>query len=79
MSRENLQHFTPTKEQYEKFEKINDLSDDAWERRCVRCNDCSACDMAIHQYLYTTTKHTCVYGMTKKEFEAHMDNADVDF
>ena len=79
MLRENLQHFAPTEKQYERFERINALSEAAWERRCVWCDDCSACDMAIHQHLYTTIKHTCVYGMSRKEFETCMDNADVDF
>ena len=79
MPEENLTHFEPSEEEYRKFEQINALSEEQWERRCVYCNDCSICDMAIHQHLYSTTKHTCVYGMSKKEFEAHMDNADVSF
>ena len=79
MSEENLRHFEPSEEEYRKFEQINAMSEEQWERRCVYCDDCSICDMAIHQQLYSTTKHTCVYGMSKKEFETHMDNADVYF
>lgn len=77
--RENLEHFAPSEEQYKKFEEINSLSEERWEVRCVWCNDCALCYMAIHQTLLSTTTHTCVYGMSKKEFEMHMDNADCDF
>lgn len=76
---ENLEHFTPTEQQYEKFNQINGMSDDEQEERCAYVNDCSICDMAIHQHLITTTKHTCVYGMATKQFESAMDNADCDF
>lgn len=76
---ENMTHYAPDSGQYEKFEEINNLQEEAWERRCCLVNDCSICDMAIHHFLFSTTKHTCVYGMTKAEFECHMDNADVTF
>lgn len=76
---ENLTHYTPDSGQYEKFDKINNLPEEVWERRCCLTNDCSICDMAIHQFLLSTTKHICVYGMTRKDFENRMDNADVDF
>jgi uncharacterized cysteine cluster protein YcgN (CxxCxxCC family) len=62
-----------------KFNKINQLDPEEWERRCIRCNDCSICDMAIHQPLITKTKHTCVYGMTEKEFRSHMTDVDAYF
>lgn len=77
---ENLDHFEPTEYQYRKFEEINKLSDEEWEERCVMLyDDCSICPMAIHQYLITTDKHTCVYGITKEKFEALLDNADCSF
>ena len=76
---ENLEHFTPDTRQYEKFEEINSLPEEVWEERCCRVDDCSICHMALHHFLLSTTVHNCVYGMTKKEFEKRMDNADVDF
>jgi len=76
---ENLKHYSPDVAQYEKFDEIQSLSDEEWEKQCVACNDCSICDMAIHQYLLSTTKHICVYGMTKEQFETKMADADCDF
>ena len=73
---ENLKHYTPDEDDFEKFERINNMTEEQWEKRCILTNDCSICDMAIHQQLYTTTKHTCVYGMKKEQFEAAMDCAD---
>ena len=79
MNYENLRHYEPTEYQYYKFKRINDMSSDDWEKHCVFTNDCSICDMAIHQQLITTEKHICAYGLSKKAFEGYMDNADIDF
>ena len=75
--KENLMHYEPDALAWEKFYKINSLSEEKWEKECISCNDCSICRMAIHQKLYSTTKHSCTYGMTEKEFTSCMDNADV--
>ena len=77
--KENLRHYKPTKQQYLKFEKINNKTEEEQDIDCLFYNDCSICPYAIHQYLYSTTKHTCVQGMTKKKFEIAMDNADCEF
>ena len=74
--RENLTIYEANEHQLWKFEKINELTDEEWERRCVRCNDCSICDMAIHQQLFTTTRHICTFGMSEKKFRAYMTSAD---
>ncbi len=76
---ENLEHFEPTEHQYEKFDSINNLTDEEWELRCVCTNDCSICDMAVHQHIMTTDKHTCVFGISREDFEALLDNADCSF
>lgn len=76
---ENLCHFSPTTSQYEKFNEIQNMSEEKWEHICCLTNDCSICDMAIHHFLLSTTKHTCVKGMTKEQFEIALDNADCDF
>ena len=76
---ENLTFYTPDTQQYKKFDRINSMSDEQWERRCVACNDCSICDMAIHQYLLSVEKHICVYGISKEQFEIAMSNADCSF
>ena len=77
--RENLEHYKPTKAQYDKFDRINRKTETEQDEDCIRFDDCSICPYAIHQHLYTTTKHTCVQGMSKKQFESAMDNADCDF
>ena len=77
--RENLVHYEPTEEQWAKFEDINNQSDEQQERICFQYQDCSICPCAIHQYLLSTTKNTCVQGMTREQFEVAMDNADCDF
>ena len=77
--RENLEHFLPSENQYDKFYRINNDTDRAHELDCYYYNDCSICPRAIHQYLFATEKHTCVRGMTIKQFEIAMDNADCDF
>ena len=79
MREENSLHYEPDERDVEKFRKINSFSEEEQDKQCLRYNDCSICPYAIHQYLYTTTKHTCVQGMSKKEFEIAMDNADCEF
>jgi hypothetical protein len=74
--KENFTFYEPDEQQLQKFHKINEWTDDEWERRCVACDDCSICNMAIHQQLYTTTRHTCTYGMSEKEFRVYMADAD---
>ena len=76
---ENLTVYTPDTSDYRKFDIINSMSHEQWERRCVACNDCSVCDMAIHQYLLSTYRHVCVYGMSKERFEAEMSSSDCTF
>lgn len=76
---ENLKFYVPDSGQYEKFNRINSMSDEQWEIKCVFCNDCSICDMAIHQYLLSTEKHICVYGLSKERFENIMCDADCSF
>lgn len=76
---ENLRYYKPTEEQYRKFEWINAKSDKEQDEDCIRYDDCSICPYAIHQDLYSTTKHTCVQGMSKKEFETELNNADCYF
>lgn len=75
--KENLIHHEPDNSDWDKFKKINALSEEEWERQCIACNDCTICRMAIHQQLYSTTKHTCTYGITEKEFTSCVDNANV--
>ena len=77
--KENLQHYIPTEQQYLKFKRINNKTEEKQDKECLFYNDCSICPYAIHQHLYSTTKHTCVQGMTKKQFEIAMDNADCEF
>ena len=76
---ENLNYYTPTEGQYQKFERINAKSDKEQDEDCLYFNDCSICPYAIHQDLYSTTKHTCVQGMSKEQFERAMNNADCYF
>ena len=76
---ENLTFYTPSSEQYDKYNEIQNLSDDKWELECVSCNDCSICHMAIHQFLLSCEKHVCVRNMTKEQFEIAMSNADIEF
>lgn len=45
----------------------------------IKVDDCTICEMAIHQHLLSCTKHTCVQGMSEKEFRSAMDNADCWF
>ena len=76
---ENLTFYTPDTKQYEKFNRINSMTDEQWELKCIACNDCSICNMAIHEFLISTEKHICVYGMSKEQFEAIMSDADSSF
>lgn len=76
---ENLTHREPIQSQYEKFERINAKTEKEKDEDCLYYNDCSICPYAIHQDLYSTTKHTCVQGMTRHQFEVAMDNADCYF
>lgn len=39
-SYENLAHCIPSASQYKKFEEINNMGDEAWEEKYVKCNDC---------------------------------------
>ena len=76
---ENLTHYESTEQELYKFRKINALSEEEQEKRCLFYDDCSICPMAIHQHLLSTTKHTCVQGMSEREFVLAMDNADCSF
>ncbi len=78
-SMENLKHYYPSTGDMIKFQKIQEMDDEEFERSCVFCNDCSICDKAIHRFNLTTTSHICVRGMTEDRFIAEMDNADIYF
>ena len=79
MSQENLIFYEPTAAQLDKFNRINALSEKDWELRCVSCDDCSICNMAIHQYLLSRTKNICTYGLSEMEFRLLMTSADCDY
>ena len=79
MNSENLTFYEPSEYQLDKFYRINSLSDEDWELRCVSCDDCSICHMAIHQYLLSTEKHTCTHGISEKEFRILMSSADCSY
>lgn len=79
MLTEDLNHFEPSEEDFRKFERINAMPDEQWERECVAYNDCSICTMAIHTALFSTTKHTCTYGISKERFIALMDDVDASY
>lgn len=77
--KENLNHYKPTEEQYTRFERINKMTEEQWDIKCARYGDCTICPLAIRQQLYSTEKYTCVYGITREQFELAMDNADCYF
>lgn len=79
MREENLNFYEPDEWQLHKFRVINSKSEEEHDRICVSYDDCSICPMAIHQHLITTTKHTCVYGMSEKDFRTRMSDADCSF
>ena len=79
MTKENLIFYEPDEYQLAKFHRINNLREDVWELRCVFCDDCSICDMAIHQHLLSTTTHHCTYGISEKEFRTLMSSADCSY
>lgn len=79
MNIENLIHYEPSPEQWQKYKRISAMSEEEQDKRCIEINDCSICNMAIHQHLISCAKHTCVQGMTEKQFASAMDNADCDF
>ena len=79
MTNENLTFYEPDEYQLAKFHRINSLSEDDWELRCVSWSDCSICPMAIHQYLLSTTTHHCTYGISEKEFRTLMSSADCEY
>ena len=79
MSDENLTFYEPDAHQLAKFYNINSLPDKDWELRCLEYDDCSICPMAIHQYLLSTTKHRCTYGLSEMEFRILMSDADCEY
>ena len=79
MNQENLTFYEPTAEQLSKFAEINAMPHEDWEKRCIYYDDCSICPIAIHQYLLSTTKHRCTYGMSEMEFQLIMSCADCDY
>ena len=79
MNQENLTMHEPTEQQLAKFNEINALSEASFERRCADYNNCSICPIAIHQYLVSTTKHRCTYGLSEMEFRLLMSSADCDY
>ena len=76
---ENLTFYEPTEAQLDKFHRINALSDKDWELRCVACDNCSICDMAIHQWLFSTVTHHCTRSITEEKFRILMSSADCEY
>lgn len=74
--KENFTFYEPNEQQLHKFHQINARNEEEHYQRCLYYDDCSICPMAIHQQLYTTTRHTCTYGMSEKEFRKCMTDAD---
>lgn len=73
---ENITYYEPTEHQLAKFHHINSISYEDWQLHCVSCGDCSICHMAIHQYLISTEKHHCTYGISENKFRILMSSAD---
>jgi hypothetical protein len=65
-----------TNKETEHFNKINALSTDEWKEKCVACNDCSKCNMALHKDLFSTTKHTCIYDMSLAYYQIEIDHCE---
>lgn len=76
---ENFYFYEPTKAQIEKFRRINETPEWIHNAICTNCNDCSECNAAIHQWLISTTKNTCTYGMTEEKFRLIMADADCEY
>ena len=79
MNRENLNMHEPTSFQMIKYYEINSMPEEMHEAKCVYYDNCSICPMAIHQFLLSTTKHHCVYGMSEDKFLSVMSDADCAF
>lgn len=79
MTQENLTFYEPTEEQLYKFNDINQMRADIVDEQCTYYNDCSICPMAIHQYLLSTTKHICTYGISEEKFRVLMSDADCEY
>ena len=79
MAHENLTYYEPTEEQLAKFHYLNSMSEVEFGSRCEYWNDCSICPIAIHQWLISTEKHTCTYGITEEKFRILMADADCEY
>lgn len=77
MTQENLIFYEPTEAQLQKFRDIN--ASPNWPEQCVYYDDCTVCPMAIHQYLLSTTKHICTYGISEEKFRLLMSDADCEY
>lgn len=60
----------------ERYHEINALTYEEWQKKCVSCNDCSRCKMALYKDLYSSTKSTCVYDMPIKTFKIEVEMCD---
>ena len=60
----------------DRYNKINALSYEDWEKECVACNDCSACKMALYKDLYSSTKTSCIYDMPLERFQVEVDECE---
>lgn len=52
----------------EHYNEINQLSEEDFLKKCRWYNDCSICRLALHKDLLSTTKHTCIYGMSLNRY-----------
>lgn len=76
---ENLNFYEPTEAQLEKFRRINETPEWVHSVICANYNNCAECNAAIHQWLISTTKHTCTYGMDEEKFRLIMMDADCEY
>ena len=64
-------------EQYlQKFNEVNDLAEEVFERRCLEYNNCAICPMALHVGL---SHNRCTYGMSEMEFQLIVSHNDCDY
>ena len=76
---ENLTFYEPTETQLAKFHRINETPEWVHNTICTGCNNCAECNAAIHQWIITTQKHICTYGMTEEKFRIIMADADCEY
>jgi hypothetical protein len=65
-----------TDKDIEYYKKINELSLEDWSKKCYSINDCSRCNMALHKDLFSTTKHTCIHGMSFDKYRIEIEKCE---